>query len=135
MITETTIINGQTWTITGDDRPNVLSPTPRITGTVNGVTVGIDCQYRQITSISHNGDCTWGICSPCTCAPVPSDPTQLFGITRDVLYRALKARNTAEDVAEHERSQREMEFDTPTYRVLPGCDCPSAAYGGVCTCC
>lgn len=135
MISTVATIDGQTWTITGDDQPNPLSPTPAITATVNGVTVDLNCRYRQITSSSHTDGCTWGVdLSPtCTCAPRPVDAAQLFDAARDVLRRCRAARQIAEDA---DRLALEAASDDALVYIRPGCDpCPSALYGGICTCC
>jgi hypothetical protein len=131
MITKTVTIDGTAWTINGDDRPNPLTPSPSIKATVDGATVHLSCQYRQISSTSHADGCTrW----PCTCAPRPSDEAPLWEAAREVMHACSDAIQAAEEA---ERQARWARTDDEGYvRVRPGCDpCPSAQYGGPCTCC
>ncbi len=138
MITETITINGSTYTIDGNDQPNPLSPDPRITATLNGITADLNCQYRQITSAEHTNGCTWGVrMNPtCTCAPVPTaDRDALFAAARTVLSRCWAAWDAAEAANREARASRTAASDA-FVRVPRGCDgCPSAIYGGPCTCC
>jgi hypothetical protein len=136
MITTTITIQNQTWMISGDDRPNPLAPTPRITATTAGVTVDINCRYRSITSVEHRDDCTWGVSlNPvCACAPHPADDGALFAAALDVLRQCRQVRDAAEAVAESERLAR-IARDEVYVLVPAGCEgCPSAVHGGVCTC-
>jgi hypothetical protein len=143
MIRTVVVIDGARWTITGDDRPNPLCDTPGIHATVNGVTVAINYRYRQITSLAHTDGCRWGVHNPiCTCAPRPADPQALFDAVLDVQRRcddviraAVAARDAARDAAQRRRDA-ETGDNTIVRRLPRGCEgCPSALYGGVCTCC
>lgn len=139
MITKTVVIDGNVWTIAGDDQPNPLIPTPAITATVDGANVvSIDCQYRQITSVKHADGCGWGVnLSPaCSCARRPVDEGALFAAAREVLTRCVESRAAAEAAASAAAQARRARDGERLVRVPAGCEgCPSALHGGACTCC
>jgi hypothetical protein len=141
MITATALVDGQTWTITGDDQPNALIPDPQITATSGSTALDINCQYRQIVSVDHAATCEYGtsmsLSARCTCTPAIADPAPLFDAARAVLLRCMAARKAAQErrEADYEAAQDANAVYRPTYPVRPGCDCPDARYGGVCTCC
>lgn len=127
-----------TWTITGDDKYNLLGGGPRIIATDGTITVDVDVQYRQITSTTHTALCD--LSGPgvgmrrCTCTPALPDADALIDACREVMRACSAAWTAAEAAAQAARQDAAVATDVYV-RVAPGCDCPSALHGGPCTCC
>jgi hypothetical protein len=129
MITATAIVDDVPVTVTCDDRPNPLAPTPMISSTIAGIAVSINVQYRQINSISHTGTCTSRTAWKCTCAPTPADPAPLFAAAKAVMAQYWTNRNAADAARPYPIGDQLLTMIENQY-----C-CPSKATGGPCTCC